>query len=93
MFYKGLSDEQEEHIDGLLDEFFDDAKEKYEIGALEHNSNLWENSVTKLVGFSIEEAIDQVVYLYTLRPMIEKLVEENKQLKQQLKTLQDAKLE
>ncbi len=42
-------------------------RDKYEIGQKEHGGNLWEKDTLFLVDQAIDEAIDQVVYLTTLR--------------------------
>lgn len=57
--------EQEDHIDRILREFNAEARAKYEAGQQEHGGNLWEKR--GMLTHAIEEAIDQVVYLYTLR--------------------------
>lgn len=57
--------EQATHIDEILREFSSEARAKYEAGQEEHGGNLWEKR--GMLTHAIEEAIDQVVYLYTLR--------------------------
>jgi hypothetical protein len=42
-----------------------DLAEKYEAGQREHGGNIWEKP--GMLEHAIEEAIDMVVYLYTLR--------------------------
>ena len=42
--------------------------EKYAKGAAEHKTNLKEDtSIAQLLDFAIEEAVDQIVYLLTLK--------------------------
>lgn len=46
--------------------------EKYAKGAIEHQTNLKEDtSVGQLLDFAIEEAVDQMVYLLTLKQKME----------------------
>jgi hypothetical protein len=60
-----MTTEQETHINQILGEFIAEAKAKYEAGQQEHGGNLWEKR--GMLTHAIEEAIDQVMYLYTLR--------------------------
>ena len=60
--------EQETHINEILSEFNDEARAKYEAGQQEHGGNIWEKR--GMLTHAIEEAIDQVVYLYTLRKQL-----------------------
>lgn len=48
----------------ILDRFSADLTAKYEKGQAEHGGNLWEKD---MLDFAIEEAIDMVTYLYTMR--------------------------
>ncbi len=57
--------EQRNHLRRIVESFAAEASAKYERGQHEHGGNLWEKP--RLLDFAIEEAIDQVVYLYTLR--------------------------
>lgn len=65
-----MTDEQEEHLEDIQDEFFDLVAAKYEKGAVEHGGNIWELSELELIDNAIEEVLDQFVYLYTLKQRI-----------------------
>ena len=69
-----MNEHQIEHLNGLLDWAVKEIDKKYRKGAREHQSTLSKdyNSV-ELINMIIEEAIDQLVYAYTLK---EKLNEE-----------------
>lgn len=53
------------HLARILDNFSADARAKYEAGQQEHGGNLWEKP--GMIENAIAEAIDQVIYLYTLK--------------------------
>lgn len=55
----------EAHLGRVLSQFNAEARAKYCRGQAEHKGNLWEKP--GLLENAIEEAIDQVVYLMTLR--------------------------
>ncbi len=57
--------EHEAHLTRILDRFSADTRAKYESGQREHGGNLWEKP--GMLEQAIEEAIDMVVYLYTLQ--------------------------
>jgi len=57
--------EQHAHLDRLIAAFGAECREKYERGQPEHGGNLWDR--TDLLDQAIAEAIDLVVYLFTLR--------------------------
>lgn len=59
--------EQKLHVNYLQKEFSDRMAEKYEAGQKEHGGNLWDLQASDLLDNAIEEAIDQVVYLLTLK--------------------------
>jgi phage terminase large subunit GpA-like protein len=63
----------EEHIDGILERFCQQAKPKYMAGAREHGGQLWEKDGQ--IDNIIEEAIDLIVYAYTLKDQLEKIKE------------------
>lgn len=65
-----MTDQQGEHITSLINQFGDLAFAKYEKGTIEHGTNLWENPSQNILDFAIEEAIDQVVYLLTLKEQL-----------------------
>lgn len=64
----GAIHDPETHIDHILAEFTAEARAKYEAGQSEHGGNLWEKR--GMLTHAIEEAIDQVIYLYTLRQQL-----------------------
>lgn len=53
------------HLARILDQFSRDATAKYEAGQREHGGNLWLKP--GMLEAALEEAIDLVMYLYTLR--------------------------
>lgn len=67
-----ISLKQEDHMNSIVDDFIELMEPKYIKGALEHGGNLWEVPTEQLLDFAIEEAIDQVVYLLTLKQQINK---------------------
>lgn len=67
-----ISLKQEDHMNEIIDDFIELMEPKYVKGAIEHNSNIWEYPTDKLLDMAIEEAIDQVVYLLTLKQQINK---------------------
>jgi hypothetical protein len=56
------------HVERILTQFNADLRAKYDAGQREHGGNLWEKP--GMLEHAIEEAIDLVVYLYTLREQI-----------------------
>ena len=64
--------EQADHIHHIITQFESLCIDKYEKGQAEHGGNLWESSELYLVEEALKEAIDQVVYLITLRDKIVK---------------------
>lgn len=67
-----MNDTQLAHLDMILTTSRKLLEDKYIRGALEHQSNLGEDySVEQLVDMAIEEALDQVTYLLTLKNKLE----------------------
>lgn len=64
-----MTDEQEGHAHFVAAQFEEAMLKKYEAGQKEHGGNLWNK--TGLIDMAIDEAIDQVVYLITLKQQIE----------------------
>jgi hypothetical protein len=62
------ADPHEAHVNRILDQFNADLRAKYEAGQSEHGGELWNKR--GLLDHAIEEAIDMVVYLYTLREQL-----------------------
>ena len=58
----------QEHIDSITASFKELATAKYFKGAKEHGGNLWDKQ--GLIDMAIEEAIDQAIYLMTLKQQI-----------------------
>ena len=63
-----MTPENEAHLRRIQTEFAADLNAKYRAGQEEHGGNLWEKR--GMLTHAIEEAIDQVVYLYTLREQL-----------------------
>lgn len=75
-----MTQEQEAHVQGILKDFNEKAYAKYVAGQAEHGGNLFDMPKLKLIDCALEEAIDQYVYLYTLR---EKEIERLRKLDEQ----------
>jgi hypothetical protein len=56
---------QHAHLQRILDSFTHDAAAKYAAGQSEHGGNLWEKP--GMLDQAIAEAIDLVIYLFTLK--------------------------
>lgn len=64
--YRSIVNKQhEEHLQQIKDDFTKLVDIKYRSGQKEHGGNLWEKE--GLIDMAIDEAIDQVVYLITLK--------------------------
>lgn len=66
-YFYDMTDERETHLDEIKTEFLHLVDEKYRIGQKNHGGNLFEQTSNKLLNNAIEEAIDMVVYLLTLK--------------------------
>ncbi len=64
-----MTDAHHEHVAGLISTLEDLIISKYEAGVKEHGGQLWEKK--GLIDMAIDEAVDQVVYLLTLKQQIE----------------------
>lgn len=62
-----MTPEQEEHLARIKNEFDNLVDDKYRKGQAEHGGNLTDVEIPKLVQFALDEAIDQVVYLLTIK--------------------------
>jgi hypothetical protein len=62
-----LSDNQERHLNYIKEQFELKVDRKYRRGVMEHGGDLQDMDLLNLVDNSIEEAIDEFVYLTTLR--------------------------
>lgn len=58
---------QQQHIENIIHEFSLMAEAKYDKGVKEHGGNLWDLPYSQILDNAIEEAIDQFVYLITLK--------------------------
>ena len=61
----------EEHIQQIREAFCRDLERKYRAGQLEHGGRMWEKG--GMLDCAIDEVVDLVAYLYTLRQQLEKL--------------------
>lgn len=63
-----MTDHQEQHLHAIIDDFTTLVDAKFRAGAAEHDSDLsTDYSPSQILDMAIEEAIDQCVYLLTLR--------------------------
>jgi hypothetical protein len=60
-----MTQEQQDHVDGLTQTFRMLTTEKYARGAAEHGGNLFDVDVLPLLHMLREEVIDSFVYLQT----------------------------
>lgn len=67
---RSMTKDQEEHLSRVQNEFLVRCKKKYEVGAKEHGGNLWEKGPLWILDQAIDEAIDQFVYLHTLKEQL-----------------------
>lgn len=65
-----MTEEQEAHLAHIQAVFKEYCASKYTSGAAEHGGSLYNMSAIDLVNNALMEAIDQVVYLVTLRDAI-----------------------
>lgn len=66
--FTGLNEKQEKHRKEVVVTAMNLIHEKYTKGALEHKTNLKQDTTpSQLVDFALEEAVDQMVYLITLK--------------------------
>lgn len=74
-----MTPEQEAHLESIKERFSHNVDSKYRNGQREHGGDMWRMSAFRLLDNAIDEALDQVVYLLTLR---DKLVaaEQNEEL-------------
>lgn len=62
-----LDGRQQLHVNQLARDFVEAMVAKYSAGQVEHGGNLWEMDEDRLLDHAINEAIDQVVYLLTIK--------------------------
>jgi hypothetical protein len=65
-----MTPEQEAHLKRIKTNFTSKVDLKYRAGQKEHGGDLIHNNALALIDMTISEAIDQVVYLETLREII-----------------------
>lgn len=63
-----MTPDQEAHLEKVRDQFTADLDAKYRAGQEEHGGDMWTKK--GMLTHAIQEAIDQVVYLYTLRDQL-----------------------
>jgi hypothetical protein len=66
-----MTPEQEEHLARIKGEFIDLVDIKYRRGQEEHGGNLHHVPAVAVLSMAIDEAIDQVTYLLTLREILQ----------------------
>lgn len=62
-----MTPEQESHLETIKGNFSRLVDAKYRKGQAEHGGNLFDLGIELLVDAAIDEAVDQIVYLLTLR--------------------------
>ncbi len=65
-----MTPEQEAHLKRIKKNFESKLELQYRAGQKEHGGNLMCNNALWLIDMAISEAVDQVVYLETLREVI-----------------------
>lgn len=67
-----MTETQKQHLNRILDTTHSMLADKYVKGAKEHDSDLSQDyTVEQILDMAIEEALDQVTYLLTLREKID----------------------
>ena len=64
---------QEMHLSSIKRRAVELIDRKYRRGQAEHGGDLWDLSVEALVADAIDEAVDQLVYLLTIKDCLTKL--------------------
>ncbi len=64
-----LTPAQKDHLKRVESQFLDLVRNKYVAGKIEHGGNLWEKD--GIIDKAIEEVVDLVVYLLTLKEQME----------------------
>jgi hypothetical protein len=62
-----MSEEQRLHSELIVKQLSEMLLAKYEKGAIEHKTKLWEHSADNLIDNAIEEVLDLAVFLLTLK--------------------------
>lgn len=63
-----MTDEHSQHLASIQEKATDLIGQKYTKGVEEHGGNLWEKK--GLIDMAIDEAVDQIVYLLTLKEQL-----------------------
>ncbi len=71
--FERMEPHQEAHLASIVKRFGELCDKKYRAGQAEHGGNLWELTGEQLINNAIDEAIDQVVYLLTIKDRLIKL--------------------
>lgn len=66
-----MTPDHQAHLERLIVAVTADLTRKYEAGQQEHGGNLWQKA--GLLDHAIQEILDLVVYLYTLREQLQRL--------------------
>jgi len=64
-----MTDQQEQHLANIKEDFEKEIDTKYRAGQKEHGGNLWRKK--GLIDMALDEVLDQYVYLITLKGQIE----------------------
>ena len=75
-----MTDEQEKHLLYIKQSLNTMVDSKYRKGQEEHGGNLFDMNIEKLLDNAIFEAIDQVVYLLTMRRQMEEFAKHKNNL-------------
>lgn len=62
-----MNEQQEKHLADIKATFNQIVDSKYRKGQAEHGGDLWQLTGVQLIDCAIDEAVDQVTYLLTLR--------------------------
>lgn len=65
-----MTPEQEQHLKKIKINFTNRVDLKYRAGQKEHGGDLMHNNALVIIDMAISEAVDQVVYLETLREVL-----------------------
>jgi hypothetical protein len=65
-----MTPEREAHLKRIKARFANNVEKKYREGQREHGGDLMHNNLLALVEMAISEAVDQVVYLETIREVL-----------------------
>jgi len=69
-----MTDAQEAHLERIITMVADDLQTKYRAGQQEHGGDIWLKP--GMLDHAIEEVLDLIVYLYTLRDQLRHAAEQ-----------------